>query len=969
MKTYFINESNKYEFSPLNTTNSYEWSVSPSESVETIQQDNNSVTLSFSKVESSLLILGSTDNCIIADTIEITAIERNNNFIVTGSITPANGITNSGGAIDISIFGGTENANYVYKWSNGQQTPDINNLSVGEYIVTVFGSQSDSTVATCKVGYSKEHIELIYDDELVICQGSSAILSAIDNEYIVSYTWSTGEKGRAISAAKEGMYTVSAVFSSGLRLSDSIMVAYKNIGEFELVGPSNVMVGAIVKYKHESEFSYQNEVWSMVPESMGSIVNTETGVARAGFEEIGQAYIKTTVWADGCSISDSIMVSVSMPQNEILISGIVTPASGITNTGGSIDIEVSSVSELSYTYKWSNGSTSQDINTLSVGEYSVTVSASNGESATMMFKIGFTNDLVDLIYHQNQTICNGDSLYIKALSLNAVSYSWNTADTGYYILVKKSGMYSVKATFASGLIITDSIQISVDSIPVPQIFGDTLVLVNQFAEYSFEPVRNDVFYFWSLENDLGTIIGNTKKSAVCSVQFKQQGLENMILVSNYNQCSRTDEYAVEIKAHSYTLVIAGSSKPANGITNSGGSISAIVGGGKSPYTYSWSTGDTTASIEKLKVGEYTLTVTDVNGVFAKRSFTVGFTQLNYELITEAELKVCQGNSAYIQANDGDAAISSFTWNTGYVGNPLPINENGWYSVEALFESGMTATDSVLITFVTVPSVIIVGDEAVAAGSLSVIDFAPKTKELKYSWTLNDDNYGEITTLEDSSAQVLWGSNSGTAVVQLHSIIGQCDVVTEHQVKISPSVGIYSVSGSVYTSSVKTTNVKIYVYKADDSVTVVKTVSVSESGDFTISNLDKGDYILYAKPEGKLATKYEATYYVSTLDWNKANKLHVDGNIIEIDIKLLKKVTTEIVESSSDVMVYPNPADDYFYIESLKEEVEKVQLYTADGKFLFETNEKMIYIGNLSVATYRCLIFTKEAVYSEQIIKK
>lgn len=48
-------------------------------------------------------------------------------------------------------------------------------------------------------------------------------------------------------------------------------------------------------------------------------------------------------------------------------------------------------------------------------------------------------------------------------------------------------------------------------------------------------------------------------------------------------------------------------------SNGDGTASATVTGGTSPYSYSWETGDTTASIDNLMAGTYAVTVTDAQG--------------------------------------------------------------------------------------------------------------------------------------------------------------------------------------------------------------------------------------------------------------------------------------------------------------------------------------------------------------------
>jgi hypothetical protein len=56
--------------------------------------------------------------------------------------------------------------------------------------------------------------------------------------------------------------------------------------------------------------------------------------------------------------------------------------------------------------------------------------------------------------------------------------------------------------------------------------------------------------------------------------------------------------------------------------NSDGSITANPTGGTSPYTYSWSTGGTNASVSNLPAGTYTVTITDQTGCIKIASVTL-----------------------------------------------------------------------------------------------------------------------------------------------------------------------------------------------------------------------------------------------------------------------------------------------------------------------------------------------------------
>ncbi|MEL6924915.1 MAG: T9SS type A sorting domain-containing protein, partial [Bacteroidota bacterium] len=58
---------------------------------------------------------------------------------------------------------------------------------------------------------------------------------------------------------------------------------------------------------------------------------------------------------------------------------------------------------------------------------------------------------------------------------------------------------------------------------------------------------------------------------------------------------------------------------------SDGSIAPYLTGGTPPYTYLWDTGDTTAMLENLTVGDYVLQVTDANDCTFQTTFSVTVT--------------------------------------------------------------------------------------------------------------------------------------------------------------------------------------------------------------------------------------------------------------------------------------------------------------------------------------------------------
>ncbi|CAH0998846.1 hypothetical protein LEM8419_00161 [Neolewinella maritima] len=70
------------------------------------------------------------------------------------------------------------------------------------------------------------------------------------------------------------------------------------------------------------------------------------------------------------------------------------------------------------------------------------------------------------------------------------------------------------------------------------------------------------------------------------------------------------------------LTIGLTTSPPSGIFADDGAAYLDVSGGVAPYTYAWSTGDSTQSVDSLSVADYSVTVTDALGCTGSRSFGV-----------------------------------------------------------------------------------------------------------------------------------------------------------------------------------------------------------------------------------------------------------------------------------------------------------------------------------------------------------
>ena len=191
-----------------------------------------------------------------------------------------------------------------------------------------------------------------------------------------------------------------------------------------------------------------------------------------------------------------------------------------------------------------------------------------------------------------------------------------------------------------------------------------------------------------------------------------------------------------------------------------GSIAALVSGGQSPYTYSWSSGGTTPIKSNLAAGTYNLTVTDAAGCTSTVSATLTQpTQIVGSLATTDLTCFESGDGTIDLTVSGGAGNYTYVWNTGATTQDLMGLGAGTYSVDITDGDGCTVTHSATLTE---PASLAISethtDEDCFGDLAGSIDMTINggTAPYTYAWTLSGAAVGtteDLTNLTSGSYTV------------------------------------------------------------------------------------------------------------------------------------------------------------------------------------------------------------------------
>jgi len=567
-----------------------------------------------------------------------------------------------------TVYGGT--APFSFTWDNSVNNDSLANAVVGTHTLHITDDNGCVLDTSIDLNQPDPVISQLstsgYGGFEVSCHGASdgfiAVDTVIGGVAPYTYLWSTGSTGSQISNLPAQLYSLAITDANGCQ--DSFPVSISEPDAITLLGSTTDVAcnggstgGIDVTVFGGTGGPYY--LWSPT----GDVTSSETNLTAGAYcvhvtDDNGCVY-------DTCyTLNEPSLLAITSISSPTYAGGTNISCNGGTN-GNIFSTENGGVSP--YTYYWSNGDTTQNTMNVSVTTYYLTVTDANGCATTDSITLDEPALVATSILSQTDVACYGDSS-------GSITYSSNGGLAPYTYSL--DGINFTPDTFFNGLSLGTYTLSTMDANGCT---GSTLVTINQppgSLHAQADSQTNVGCYGGSTGSvDVSAVNGVPPyQYSIDGVTFQGNGTFSNLSGGNYTVTVKDSNgcaflVPVTITQPSQVLSASLSATQVSCFGGTNGVATALVSGGTTSYTYSWSaSGETTSSATGLAANTYTCTITDANNCSTTAS----------EAITEPPLLTVASSHTNALCNgdfNGTVTISVSGGVSGYFFDWSPLVSN------------------------------------------------------------------------------------------------------------------------------------------------------------------------------------------------------------------------------------------------------------------------------------------------------
>lgn len=573
---------------------------------------------------------------------------------VISAITGPNCSNPQGGAIDLSVSGGTPG--YTYKWSTGAVTQDLQNLAVGTYTVTITdaGGCIKTTTATV-VGNFTPPIADAAANGGISCSKPTLVLDGTNSSSGagISYNWSanpgtivSGGTTTTPTISAAGTYTIVVTNSAnGCTASDQVVVAADVVPPIANAGPDQTFTCVINNITLDGSGSSSGPNFTYLWTSSGSgAISAGATTLNPIVSTAGTYTLVVTNTSNGCTKSDNVTVNSNLTPPTAIIAnpGILTCQNTSLTLNGSASTPTGGIS-----FQWStnnglilSGQTTANAVIGEPGDYTLTVTNNvNGCTHTKTVTVAQDNSVPIANASVNALLtCATKQLTLSGLGSSTganFTFIWSASAGGNFVSGKNTLNPIVDAPANYTLLVTNTINnctatasvlVGQDNQAPPASAGAPATLTCTLTQVMLGDtnalVAPNLSYSWTGSGITGG--GNTPTPTV-----NKPGLYTLLVTNSTNGCTSTATVNINQNITNPSAVVAPGGQlncttPAVQLNGAGSSTGAN-------FNYNWTSstgggigaGANTLTPTVTAAGTYTLLVTNsTNGCTSSASATV-----------------------------------------------------------------------------------------------------------------------------------------------------------------------------------------------------------------------------------------------------------------------------------------------------------------------------------------------------------
>lgn len=616
------------------------------------------------------------------DEMDIVVNVIKDDFFVLLDVQNVNCIDDTTGIITSQVFNGVPPFQYI--WNTGETTSSISGLDPGTYSLSVVDANEDQFTVTTQIEAEVDEIplpEIIIDQNGPVCSTDNILVVATTGLTDAEYFWYdiNGQLDFVGNVLQLDNINEDVELFVETRIDGCASLALTPV-DIEVIRPDasftasrrTVELGEPITFEAveiDPNNTYEYDFDNGDTDDSGPFV-TYT------YDQIGTYTVSLKVTTpEGCM--DIKTLEINVVEDDLLVLLDVQNVTCADDTTGIITTQVLN-GEAPFTYEWSTGATTASVSGLSPGIYTVIVTDASGDQVSATTQIEAEIDAIPLpevIIDQNGPVCADDNILIVASTgLQDAQYYWYDAETdgeldfvGNVLEIDdiNADLNLFVATVIDGCISTARTPVEVTIIKPDASFSASSTLVEEDEPFTF--TANDIVADNTYEWDFGN--GDTDSGTEVTYTYSAAGPYTVTLtVTTPEGCADVKSLFVDVIMDKLTVLL--DVKNAACLDDTSGVITTQVIFGEAPYTFEWSTGATTSSINGLAPGEYSVVVTDATGdqVIAATQVRAAIEGIPApDVIIDNTGAVCFGEDVVISASSGIIDAEYYWFNDDELG--------------------------------------------------------------------------------------------------------------------------------------------------------------------------------------------------------------------------------------------------------------------------------------------------------------